>query len=190
MKTQRNRHSIRLRGYDYAQAGAYFVTICAWQRECLFEDRRFADAIRGAWEWLPSKFYRVRLDEFVIMPNHIHFVIWLLDENYDGRGGQLPAPTRTHNNIRISLPDAVGAFKTIAAKQINLIRGTPGNPVWQRNYYEHIIRNERALDAIREYIQNNPANWEFDLENPKQFVNTKHNAKYYQELSETNFSGG
>ena len=170
------RRSIRLREYDYTQPGAYFVTICTHNRECLFNDAALADAVRMAWEWLPRRFKGIRLDEFVIMPNHVHFIVWIEPggayRHYahangvdHGRGGQPPAPTE-NTPKRVSLPDIVGAFKTVAAQHINRLRGTPGTPVWQRNYYERVIRNERELNAVREYIHNNPVNWDRDIENP------------------------
>jgi REP element-mobilizing transposase RayT len=170
-----HRRSIRLAGYDYRRAGAYFVTICAQGRECLFgcadnpavlaKAGHFVEAV---WQGLPDHYSHVELDAFVVMPNHIHGIVVLVDGEWPGLcagdpagAGFEPAPTRRHG-----LPEVVRAFKTFSARRINEARGTPGVPVWQRNYYEHIIRNEEALNRIREYIVENPARWAEDPENP------------------------
>ncbi len=92
------------------------------------------------------------------MPNHFHGIVFLLD---DRRGGSRTAPTK-----RKPLGRLIGAFKTVSTQRINEIRNTPGSPVWQRNYYEHVIRNETDLEEIREYIQNNPLEWLEDENHP------------------------
>jgi len=98
------------------------------------------------------------LDLFVIMPNHIHGIILIVG------AGLKPAPTDRIKQY--PLPEIVRGFKTFSARRINVMRVTLGVPVWQRNYYEHIIRNEDELNRIREYIKNNPLQWQFDRENP------------------------
>ncbi len=181
---RRRRRSIRLAGYDYTQAGAYFVTICTEGRECLLGEivdgeMRPGDAgaiALAAWNDLPRHYARVRLDTFVIMPNHVHGIIVLTDDvaadvgtgivGADAAGlgvgaGLKPAPTQR----RHGLPEVVRAFKTFSARRINELRGTPGVPVWQRNYYEHIIRNAASLERIRTYIETNPERWSLDREN-------------------------
>jgi REP element-mobilizing transposase RayT len=102
----------------------------------------------------------VALDEFCVMPNHVHGVIWIAGV---GRAGFKPVPTpeRCHG-----LPEIVRAFKMLSARRINEVRGTQGAAVWQRNYYERVIRDDRELNAIREYIQTNPLRWHLDKENP------------------------
>jgi putative transposase len=153
MSTLYSRHSIRLREFDYSTPGAYFVTTCTYHRKPIFSAARLRNEVEDALGWLPGRFSNVELDEFIIMPDHVHFLIWLTkDERRRGghpaaQGGQTPAPT---------LPNIVGAFKTIAARAINARRRTTGQPVWQRNYYEHIVRDEAELARIREYIRNNP----------------------------------
>jgi REP element-mobilizing transposase RayT len=137
-----NRRSIRLQNHDYAKPGGYFVTTCTAGREPLFAETALYSAVEEAWTWLPTRFKNVDIDEFVIMPDHVHFVVVLT-----GQGGQMAAPTLAH---------VVGAFKTVAAKAINRARDSVGNRVWQRNYYERIIRNCRELDRIRAYIRANP----------------------------------
>ena len=165
------RRSLRLSGYDYAQAGAYFVTAGAFGRMCAFGDvvsgeMRLNDAGRivlACWQDLANHYGHIELDEFVVMPNHIHGIILLTGvSTADARAGLKPAPTRQQ-----PLSEVVRGFKTFSARRINRLRDTPGQPVWQRNYYERIIRNEKMLDAVREYITNNPAKWAEDKENPQ-----------------------
>ncbi len=169
-----HRHSIRLQGYDYSQAGAYFVTVCALNRECLFgeivdeemELSEFGRVVQSCWDDLPRHYANAELDEFVIMPNHVHGIIVLragIDDDADPvRAGLRPAPTTT----RRSLFEIVRAFKSFSARRINELRDTQGTPVWQRNYFEHIIRNEDELNRIRKYIIENPSRWAADEENP------------------------
>ncbi len=164
------RRSIRLPGYDYAQPGAYFVTLCVHQRECLLGEitdgemmlNEFGRVVMECWPWLAKQYPHVTVDEWIVMPNHFHGILMIVDAVC--RGGSRTAPTNgtTHK----PLGRLIGAFKTVSTKRINAIRDTPGLPVWQRNYYEHIIRNEEELNHIRQYIVANPRNWEFDQENP------------------------
>lgn len=186
-----HRRSIRLKGYDYSQPGAYFVTIVTHQRQEIFGQIRsgemrlspLGEIVARAWIDLPRHFNSISLDAFVIMPNHVHGIMIIheqtvragLQEKADPKAGQdsgmprfqphtgktRPYPTRCSP----ALPEIVRAFKSFSARRINTRRGTPGTPVWQRNYYEHIIRNQVELDAIRLYIQSNPAMWEDDAEN-------------------------
>jgi REP element-mobilizing transposase RayT len=176
-----HRRSIRLKGYDYSQPGAYFITPCAWRRQFTFESPAACVAVQAAWDNLLSVFTGIQLDEFVVMPNHVHGIIWILDGGarrlHPGRAGSrrgghqpapaMPAPTATPPdpspiNTPITLGNLVGAFKTMAASAINQIRNDPGAVVWQRNYHDCIIRNEAALDRIRQYIRNNPLQWAMD----------------------------
>ncbi len=170
----RRRRSIRLKGYDYAQPGAYFVTIVTHHRAMLFgrvvdgemQLNEYGEIVRE--EWFRSAEIRTEIelfpDEFVVMPNHIHGIIWIVDVGAWRRR----APTREQFGRPVpgSLPTIVRAFKSAVTRRINALRGTPGAPVWQRNYYEHIIRTERALDAIRRYIAANPLRWHLDRYNP------------------------
>ena len=164
--TRHHRRSIRLPAYDYAQAGAYFVTIVCRNRLLLLEDARYRDLVEEAWLWLADQYEFVRLDEFVVMPNHLHGIIVISDAGRGAsrRGGSRAAPTQTPK--RKPLGQLVGAFKTVSTKRINEIRGTLGVPAWQRNYYERVIRNEQELNRVRQYIIDNPAHWEEDRENP------------------------
>jgi len=199
-----HRRSIRLKGYDYTQAGVYFVTIVTQNRACLFGDivagevrlNAFGQAVAETWLWLATQYGYVELDEWVVMPNHLHGIV-VITETGDGcptdgggvgggsrtaptvigatgggggvRGGSRTAPTVIASTApmvkRKPLGRLIGAFKTVSTKRINEYRGTPGVVVWQRNYYEHIIRDERSLNRIREYIAANPLRWHLDREN-------------------------
>ena len=160
---QRNRRSIRLQGYDYSQAGAYFVTLCTQNRECLFGEivngeMRLNEAGRVvADEWINTAEIRdeIELDEWVVMPNHFHGILVITV----GRGDRRVAPTGPQPR---SIGAVMAGFKSAATKRINELRQTPGMKLWQRNYWEHIVRNEPELNRIREYIHNNPAQWVLD----------------------------
>jgi REP element-mobilizing transposase RayT len=172
-----SRRSIRLKGYDYAQPGAYYVTICTAGRLCIFGEVA-ADAVQlspigsiveATWKELPQHYPFVELDSFVVMPNHVHGVLFLLDEpSFEGYvvGAGLRPARKVAGQVRHSLSEVVRAFKTFSARRINAARGARGASVWQRNYYERIVRDEKELERIREYIDNNPAQWEADGEHP------------------------
>ena len=110
----------------------------------------------------PAHRPHVRLDRFVVMPNHFHGVLFLEGEEGTARR----APTRFGKPLARSLAAILGAFKAAAARRINQLHGTEGRPVWQRNYFEHTIRGDESLSQIRRYIANNPPNWASDPENP------------------------
>jgi putative transposase len=158
-------------GYDYSRSGAYFVTVCSLRRERLFGwvsgdvmvENANASMMRECWLDLPDHYPRVSLDAFVIMPDHIHGILILTDNSW---AGLKPAPTGagTRGGVRHGLPEIVRALKTYSARRINAARGTPGTSVWQRGYYERIIRNERELNLTRKYITKNPRNWQSDRE--------------------------
>jgi REP element-mobilizing transposase RayT len=164
-----HRRSIRLQNYDYSQQGAYFVTICTLQRECLFGEiiereiqlNDYGKIVLKWWNKLNQHFPKVETDAFVIMPNHIHGIVVI--EKSKGR----TEVTETENVRNAHLGQIIAYFKYQSTKQINGIRGLPGVRIWQRNYYEHIIRNEDVLNRAREYIIDNPASWDKDRENPE-----------------------
>jgi REP element-mobilizing transposase RayT len=272
----RHRRSIRLRGYDYTQAGVYFITVCVKHRACLFGDvvggvMRLNEAgqrVQSVWDDLPLHYPHLILDAFVVMPNHVHGIVVLTNDADDKGAGLKPAPTQPettallghanvgagfkpartepktavllgHANVgagfkparmepetaallgcanvgagfkpartepartepartepartepartepartepartepartqptltkRHDLSEIVRAFKTFSARRINALHDAVGTPVWQRNYFEHIIRDEGSLNDIRQYITNNPAQWDLDRENPR-----------------------
>ena len=158
------RGSIRLKGYDYTRAGAYFVTIVVQGRTLRFGNISGADVelnaagrlASDAWEWIGIRYSYVTLDKYVVMPNHLHGIIVIAD--HVGRDEL--------ETGRKPLGRLIGAFKTVSTKQINLAYGTPGRRLWQRSFYEHVIRGNDELARAREYIVNNPLKWDLDQENP------------------------
>ena len=176
--------SIRLRGFDYARPGAYFVTICTRERACLFGDvvdgalvsNEYGRVMGSCWQALPRHFPHVRLDAFVVVPNHVHGVIVITDlplQPQWGRGEAFAAHASPLQGTKSgSLGAIVQSFKSVSTRKINQIRGTPGMPLWQRNYYEHVIRNEDEWNEIRTYIIENPRHWEWDENHPRLLPDT------------------
>jgi putative transposase len=164
-----HRRSIRLKDYDYSQAGGYFVTLGVRRRESLLGHvldgkmrmNEMGRIVEDCCKWLCGQYEYVSLDEWIVMPNHLHGIVLIVDKC---GGGSRTAPT---NVVRKPLGRLIGAFKTTSTKRINEMRDTSGISFWQRNYYEHIVRNEDELNQIREYILYNPLQWQFDRENPE-----------------------
>ncbi|MFQ4146178.1 transposase [Chlorogloeopsis sp. ULAP02] len=158
-----HRRSIRLKGYDYSQPGAYFITICTHQKECIFGEiideqmqlNHFGKIVQFHWCSLEKYYSHIQLDEFVVMPNHFHGII-IINENI--------GIDEAINNKKTGIPEIIRGFKTFSARQINKSRHQPGMPLWQRNYYERIIRDEEELNQIKKYIINNPQTWTQDQE--------------------------
>lgn len=197
-----HRRSIRLQGYNYSQKGAYFITLCAQNRQCVFGnivdgEMQLNDAGQMVLRWyseLENKFPDIECDAFVCMPNHVHFIVVNVgadlrvrpDSNSTDlrvrppdRESAYPLKGQTHRSaLSVILGEHIGSplhrvvqwFKTMSTNEY--IRGVkqrgwppfPGK-LWQRNYWEHIVRNELELNRIREYISNNPAKWEMDTLN-------------------------
>jgi len=177
------RRSIRLRDYDYTAPGAYFVTICTHHGQCIFDDPFLRSVAEAGLRDIPRHAPHVNLDAWVVMPNHVHAILMITDtvgarhsqvsrsvQDSPDQPSDPSAPSAVRGNASPLQPGSLGAivgnFKSVAARRINTQRGSPGARVWQRNYYEHIIRNDRALQRIRGYIANNPACWDADVENP------------------------
>lgn len=166
---KRRRKSLRLRNYDYSREGAYFITACSFKRELLFGEVIDAQTQLNdmgrivAEEWLKSAQVRteVQLDAWIVMPNHIHGIA-ILTEGRDGT----ERPDASSGPHASSLGALMAGFKSSVTKRINSFRGTPGAAVWQRNYYDHVIRNQSSLNRIRKYIAENPVRWPEDPENP------------------------
>ena len=173
------RHSIRLRGYDYSQNGAYFVTICTQDRECLFgnvvnKNMVLNDAglmVRSVWNEIPTHYSGFELHDYVIMPNHFHGITMIVGAG--PRACPDPAQPRETGQPRgvaptgLSLSDIVHRFKTMTTKRYaDGVKQNNWQPfdkrLWQRNYYEHIIRNENEYNRIAEYIIRNPQKWKED----------------------------
>jgi REP-associated tyrosine transposase len=175
-----HRHSIRMQGHDYSLAGAYFITVITYQREMLFGEivdgqmklNRRGEIVRE--EWFASlnirKEIRLFPDEFVVMPNHIHGIVWIvenrvLDANDVGANGRSPLRNQPYIHMKPkSLSSFIAGFKSSVTKRIRDELHETG--IWQRNFHDRIIRNDRELNAIRNYIEANPRNWAEDDENP------------------------
>jgi putative transposase len=182
-----DRRSLRLDGYNYAHAGAYFVTVCTQDRACLLgdvagEEVRLSDVgrmIQAVWGEMPDHYPGIETDAFVVMPNHMHGIITI-----HGRGESCIRPDdchqpdsgdhkdRPYGTTAGSLGRVIQAFKSTTTHEYVLgvrKRGWPPfhGRLWQRNYYERVIRNERELDKIREYVAANPLKWSLDRENPQ-----------------------
>jgi putative transposase len=169
-----HRRSIRLKGFNYTQPAAYFVTICTQERACFFGDvvdgemqlNDAGHAVQASWNELPARFQSVVLDAFVVMPNHIHGIV-IVGAQFIAPTNATPAPSDGTGQGAINRAPTLGEIvRTYKAASTRLIRRTV-NPdfAWQRNYYEHVIRNEESLNRIRQYILDNPARWAFDREN-------------------------
>jgi REP element-mobilizing transposase RayT len=183
-----DRQSIRLPQWDYRRPGAYFVTVCAHERRCLFGEvvagrmalNTYGRIVVEEWRRTEQIRDRVVLDAFVIMPNHVHGIIVITadgrasadDVTTNRRRGSSPMnpyghPNRTFGGaVAGSVSTIMRQFKSMVTKRINRLRDTPGEPVWQRNFYERIACNRRELDRIRTYIRRNPARWHRDRHRP------------------------
>ncbi len=160
---KRSRRTIRLPSYDYATPAYYFVTVCAYQRQSLFEEPAIRAGIEEAWRALPEHFQHVAIDAFVVMTNHVHGIIVITES--DAVGAQHAAPLPRTSVRPGSLGAVVRSFKSAGTKRCHELGGKTSQPLWQRNYYERIIRNDAELGRAQEYIQNNPLQWQFDAEN-------------------------
>jgi putative transposase len=184
-----NRKSIRLKEFDYTQPGAYFVTLVTWHRLCIFGSitdgamhlNVLGELVANEWEKTAAVRNNIQLDKYVVMPNHIHGIIFINqpteifnEEMMRDRAIRVGArrrlaPTSGAKGLPSgSIGAIVGQIKSITTKRINNQRNMPGDPVWQRNYFEHVIRSEIDLMHIRNYIINNPICWETDDEKPRQ----------------------
>jgi putative transposase len=175
MIERRQRKTIRLKEYDYSQPGEYFITICTKDHECVFgsisngkmnlnEKGRIVDQ---CWKGIPEHFPHVGLGEYVVMPNHFHGII-IINEIDIIRRREVTSPLQGNTPLRNpTLGNIVAYFKYQSTKMINESQGTPGAKMWQRNYYDRIIRDEKELQNIRDYIVNNVLAWSFEKEYPQ-----------------------
>lgn len=180
-----HRRSIRLKGYNYSQAGLYFITICCQNRICRFGNvvdgemmlNEFGIVAYNEWVKLSERFSNFELDVFQIMPNHMHGIILLNDisvgagvnpaqnDLYTQNDGKPNDNNRTTARVAPTVSNIVGAYKSLVANgclDIFKSQNETMGKLWQRNYYEHIIRNEQSYQTIAEYIINNPAKWADD----------------------------
>jgi len=180
-----HRKSIRLQGYDYSQAGAYYVTIVTYQRDCLFGEvvnkemilDNFGKIADECWRAIPKHFSNVELGAHVIMPNHAHGIIVIHNDESASHAvaaqhvgaTQCVAPTPTITRPKGPKPKSLGAiigsFKSAVSYRIHKELNATG--IWQRNYYEHIIRDEKDLQNKTDYIEANPSLWDEDDNNPR-----------------------
>ncbi len=181
------RRSIRLPGYDYVQSGAYFMTLCTQDHQCRFGRiegeamrlNRVGEIAAECWRTVPIHFADVELDVFVVMPNHVHGIIVIADAGEapnvrathasplrQGPNGAMDAAEVPRGPKRRSVGAIIGSYKSAVAKAIHETGDAPGPAIWQRNYFEHIIRNDVALNRIRQYILDNPLRWACDRYNP------------------------
>jgi putative transposase len=185
---ENRRRSIRLVDYDYCLPGAYFVTICIRDRKSILggvkNDKVHLSTIgeitHRCWNEIPSHFPYVELDEFIVVPNHLHGILILADHC---RGVQLNAPNRATAIYYKSMSPKKGTLSVIirtfkAAVTTQCRKRKYHFHGWQRNYYEHIVRNEDELGRIREYIASNPLQWEFDRENPTQATDESYHKQW------------
>lgn len=181
----RQRKQLRLKGYDYSQCGSYYITICTQNRSCLFGDVRYGEIVLNDYgkivqnEWCKTGEIRenIFVEDFIVMPNHIHGIIRVDDDATKGHmqcgnrgdgdvknGHMQCAPTGNSfgGSVSNSISTIVKLFKSTTTRQIKQIRNASKSSIWQRGFYDHIIRDEDDLNRIREYIFTNPAKWEED----------------------------
>jgi len=185
------RHSIRLPQYDYSSAGYYFITICTHERQFLFGNIRqetmylnqLGQVAKICWQNMPKHYPEVILDNFIIMPNHLHGILKINNvgaqdfepnnsksraQDFEPLPNQLAQQTNKYQHI---IPGSIGAI--IRGFKIGVTKWAKthdyNTPIWQRNYYEHIIRDEKDYENIWEYIEYNPAKWDWDRNNPEKF---------------------
>ena len=159
--------SFRLKGWDYSSPGANFVTICTHKKQCIFgavdngviQPNHSGELVRECWEALPTHYAGINNQIFIVMPNHVHGIIMLTSENR--RSGSKPDPTDS-----FSLSEVVRGFNSYSSRAVNEALHSPGTTIWQRSYYEQIIRTEKEYREIGEYIVYNAAKWDNDSENP------------------------
>src|SRR3972149_5315710 len=164
------RHSVRLASYDYTSPGAYFVTICTKDRKCLFgrilDSRVFLNDLGRivADEWIKTTLVRpyVELDEYVIMPNHLHGLIILNCGLRRDTARRVPTKEEFGKPVPSSLPTVIRSFKSAVTKRINILRETAGGRGWQGVYFEHVVRSRADMESLRKYISENSLRWSLD----------------------------
>ena len=160
------RSSLRLKGYDYRNSGAYFVTICTADKQPLFgmvRDGRvqlneFGQIANDCWQQIERVRSGIAIDVYIVMPNHIHGIL-----HFCGDVTAAKPPAAARELAAGSLGAIIGQYKSIVTKRSRFIASPPTHPIWQRNYYDHIIRGAASLEKIRRYIVENPARWVDDV---------------------------
>lgn len=175
------RKSIRWKGYDYTQEGAYYITVCAFESRQFFGQvengqmmlNEIGRIVQACWDAIPDHMAHVDIDEFVVMPNHMHGIVVIRERAAGARAGArhdapvhapaAPAPGRPPGIPPGALGQIVASFKSSVSRQVYRDGLLPRNvPVWQRNYWDHVIRDAAEYARIAEYIRNNPAKWDRD----------------------------
>jgi putative transposase len=175
-KDQPSRRSVRLPGFDYSNVGMYFVTICAHERRCIFgevcENKTvlgpIGQIISTCWTEIPQHFPNVEIEEHVVMPNHMHGIL-TIHANWTDANGQnkLAAAMESFGKpTPRSIPTIVRSFKAAVSKRARESGFAKGESIWQRGYYEHVLRNTQEYVEITHYILQNPAHWSDDEDNP------------------------
>ena len=177
--------SNRLLNWDYSSTARYFITICTYKRQNLFGNikdvnmhlNQFGKIVKKEWEASSVIRKEIFIIEFVVMPNHLHGIVFLKNENDNQDGNihsRIDGNAETHGNASLhiktgiayrppqSISSFIAGFKSSVTKQINLIRKTPGQSIWQTRFYDHVIRSEYDFNRIKIYIQNNPVTWKND----------------------------
>jgi len=169
----RYREHIRLPGFDYRENHAYFVTVCTGSRSCIFgavaegkvQLTQRGIVVEQCWKDVPNHHPFVELDEMVVMPNHFHATIFFVGNDVAATPAS-PIRSPAHGPLSRSLSAVIGSFKSAVTRTVNQMRPGTGQGLWQPNFYEHIIRTDRGLNLIRDYITNNPGQWAQDEHNP------------------------
>ena len=181
MQNQENHHrrqSIRLKEYNYAQPGAYFVTIVSHLRKNIFGEiingemklNQAGKIVDQTWRNIPGHFPNATCEIFIVMPNHIHGIIEIKNDQIVGARHASPLQSMGVNGVKPgSVGAIIGSFKSAVTKQLHQNKIITQEKIWQRNYYEHIIRDEDDYQKIADYISTNPFNWDKDHENPANF---------------------
>lgn len=166
-----HRRSTRLRDWDYRSVGIYFITICTYQRQNLFDNPVWRELVENGWANTVNHPHaqHIVLDEWVVMPNHVHGIL-IIAANIIQPLAEIDVQPGLQNAASGSIGAIVGNFKSLMTRRINNLQHTPGGKVWQRGYYDRIVRNERELNATRQYIQDNPIRWAEDRENLDELV--------------------
>ena len=166
--TRHKRRSIRLPRYDYSSKGVYFITICTHQHLCIFGDiidgqmqlNAAGRKVQIYWSDIPEHFPQVSLDEFVVMPNHVHGILFMKDAPVGAKNFSPLQQSLQPRGTSKTVGSVIRGFKIGVTKWVR--KNTTIQNVWQRNYWEHIIRSEPELKGLREYIRNNPKRWTLD----------------------------
>jgi REP element-mobilizing transposase RayT len=188
----KERKLTRLKGYDYSQSGYYFVTICTNNREEWFGKveresmnlNKYGEIAHDFWAEIPAHFENVGMDEFSVMPNHLHGILVIEERvgNAYMRSHQRNAFMHSlQNRTKMLLSKIVQQYKASVTRKINSLEGGL-HFGWQKSFYDHVIRSDRSLDNLRQYIVNNPSKWELDIENKKSNSPYKDCADYYGEI--------